>query len=225
MGYKKDSIRKGRRWFSLRASHPLSPFNKFPSSCLTAQLVLFFSSLALHSGAETRERRSTSSGWASLTNPPPVVPSPGPCRETETSSGAGLSTHGPTFHPSATRVSEIPFPRILSLSPHFQVLELSRRIPTADGLQPCAPSDFEIGDAHFKADYYYSLRKSLEQGRLFSPTFLLTFSRPCLTSLFDHNRKFSIPALKIYSSRMPSLKPKSFGLPKGDKTKKTSLVF
>ena len=41
-------------------------------------------------------------------------------------------------------------------------LVLGRKIPTAQwpsGPQPCATSDFEIGDAHFKADYYYSLRK------------------------------------------------------------------
>ena len=138
VGYKKDSITKGRTLVLLKGRSPSFPSNKFPFSCLTARLALFFSSLALRSGAETRERRSTASGWASLTNPPPVVPSLGPCRETETSSGAGLSTHGPTFHPSATRVSEIPFPRILSLSPHFQVLALSRRIPTAHGPRPCA---------------------------------------------------------------------------------------
>ena len=121
-------------------AHQTSPFNKFPFSCLTARLALFFSSLALRSGAETRERRSTASGWASLTNPPPVVPSLGPCRETETSSGAGLSTHGPTFHPSATRVSEIPFPRILSFTPPFQVLALVRRTHTA--LRPSALCPF-----------------------------------------------------------------------------------
>ena len=61
--------------------------------------------------------------------------------------------------------------------------------------------------------------------RLFSQPFLLAFSSPCLTSLFGHNGKFSISALKIYSSRMPSPKPKSFGLPRGDKTKKTYLLF
>ena len=72
---------------------------------------------------KTREGRSTATGWAPLTRPPRVVPSLGPCQETEMSSGMGLSTclagatstHQPTFHPSVTRVSEIPVPRILSL--------------------------------------------------------------------------------------------------------------
>jgi len=61
-------------------------------------------------------------GWAPC--PPPVVPSLGPGRETETISRPGLSTclagltstHQPTFHPQVTRVSEIPFSGILSLS-------------------------------------------------------------------------------------------------------------
>ena len=92
-------------------------------------------------------------------------------------------------------------------------------------VQPCAPADFEIGDTHFKADYYYSLRKSEEQERLFSQTFLRAFSCPFLTSLFGRNGKFSIPALKIYSSRMSSLKPKGHGLPRGEKTKKSYLLF
>ena len=56
-----------------------------------------------------------------------VVPSLGPYQETEMNSGMGLSTclpgvtstHQPTFHPSLTSVSEIPFPRIISLSPLF----------------------------------------------------------------------------------------------------------
>ena len=47
VGYKKDSVRNGGRWFSLRASHPLFPSNKFPISCLTARLSLFLSALAL----------------------------------------------------------------------------------------------------------------------------------------------------------------------------------
>ena len=67
--------------------------------------------LALHSGAETQEGRSTTIGWASLMSPPLVVPSLGPCQETKTSSKMGLctclarltSTHQPTFHPSVTR--------------------------------------------------------------------------------------------------------------------------
>ena len=76
---------------------------------------------------------------APLTSPPPVVPSLGPCLETETSSGAGFSTglagltstHLPTLNPLVTRAREIPFPRILSLSPHFQVLALGGRNSTA----------------------------------------------------------------------------------------------
>ena len=48
MGYKKDSIRKGGRWFSLGAIHPLVPSNKFPFSCLIARLALFSSALTLH---------------------------------------------------------------------------------------------------------------------------------------------------------------------------------
>ena len=71
-----------------------------------------------------------------------------------------------------------------------------------------------------------TLWKSPESGDAFSlGPFSLLFSRPCLTSLFDCNGKFSIPTLKIYFSRMPSWKPKSFGLPRGDKTKKTYLLF
>ena len=70
----------------------------------------------------------------------------------------------------------------------------------------------------------YSLRGSWEQGCLFSQTFL-TLPRPCLPFLFGHNGKFSVPALKICSSRMPSLRPKSLGLPRGDQTKKTYLLF
>ena len=97
--------------------------------------------------------------------------------------------------------------------------------PHGPGHWPCTPSDFEIGDSHFKADYYYSLRKSWEWGCFFSQTFLLAFSCLCLTSLFSHNGKFSIPSLKIYSSKMPSPKPKSLGLPRGDKTRKTYLLF
>ena len=45
--YKKDSIRKGGHWFSLRANHLLFPSNKFPFSCLTTWLALFFSAIAL----------------------------------------------------------------------------------------------------------------------------------------------------------------------------------
>ena len=118
------------------------PSNEFPFSCLTAQLALFFSALALHSGARTWEGRATTAGWAPLTSLSPVVPSLGPCQETETSPRMGLSTclagltstHLPTFHPSFTRVSEIPFSQILSLLPASQVLELVRRISKASGL-------------------------------------------------------------------------------------------
>ena len=70
------------------------------------------------------EGRSTTTGWAPLTSPPPVVPSLGPCQETEMTSRMGLSTclagvtsiYQPTFHPSVMRVREIPFPQTLSLS-------------------------------------------------------------------------------------------------------------
>ena len=45
---------------------------------------------------------------------------------------AGLtSTHLPTLNPLVTRAREIPFPRILSLSPRFQVLALGGRNSTA----------------------------------------------------------------------------------------------
>ena len=98
-------------------------------------------------------------------------------------------------------------------------------IPTALGPSALWPVWLWNGDAHFKADYYYSLGKCWEPGCLFSLMFLLAFSCPCLTSLFSHNGKFSIPALKIYSSRMPSPKPKSLGLPRGDKSKKTYLLI
>ena len=103
VGYKKDSIRKGGRWFSVRANHPFS-FNKFPFSCLTARLALFFSALALHSGAETRKERSTSGAGAPLTSPPPWGSPPLDLGETEKSSRAGLSTFlagrpARTFHP------------------------------------------------------------------------------------------------------------------------------
>ena len=122
--------------------------------------------------------RSTPTGWAPLMSPPPVVPSLGSCPETEMSSGKGLSTclTGLTFHPSITRVSEIPFSWIFSHLPRFHVLALGRRTPWPSSPQSCAPSDFEIRDAHYKADYYYSLRKSWEQGYLLSdlyPRFLL----------------------------------------------------
>ena len=70
-----------------------------------------------------------------------------------------------------------------------------------------------------------TLRKSWARGRLLSWTFLLALSHPCLTSLFSHNEKFSIPVLKIYSSMMPSPKPRSPGLRRGDKTKKIYLLF
>lgn len=101
-------------------------------------------------------------GWAPLKSPPPVVPSLGPFRETKTISGTGFftclagltSTDRPTFHPSVTRVSETPFSRIPSLS---YWVGGSHGLWVL-GLAP--PSDFEIGDAHFKADCYYSLRKS-----------------------------------------------------------------
>ena len=200
---------------------------------MTAQLALF-SSLTLHSGARTWEGRAATTGYAPLTNPSPVVPSLGPCQEAETSPRMGLSTclagltstHLPTFHPSFTRASEIPSSRILSLLPPSQVPRASQEDlqgPQAF-VQPCTPSDFETVDAHFKADCY-SLRKSGEQKRLFSQTFLLAFSRPFLTSLSGRNGKFSIPALKIYSPRMSSLKPKRLGLPRREKTKKTYLLF
>ena len=123
------------------------------------------------------------------------------------------------------RVSEIPSSQILSFLPCFQVLALGGRNPRSSGPRPYASSDFEIGDPYFKADYCYSLRKPWEWGCLFSQTVLLNLCQPCLTDLFVPNGKFSAPALKIYSSRMPSLKPKSLGLPRGDKTKKTYLLF
>ena len=152
--------------------------------------------------------RSTPTGWAPLMSPPPVVPSLGSCPETEMSSGKGLSTclTGLTFHPSITRVSEIPFSWIFSHLPRFHVLALGRRTPWPSSPQSCAPSDFEIGVA-------------------FSQTFLLTFSYPCVTSLFSCNGIFSIPALKISSFRMPFPKPKSLRLPRRDKTKKTYVLF
>ena len=46
VGYKKDSVRKGERWFSLRATLSFHS-NKFTFSCLTAQLAFFFSALIL----------------------------------------------------------------------------------------------------------------------------------------------------------------------------------
>ena len=56
MGYKKEHIRKGGHWFSLRASTLSFPSNKFPFSCLIAQLALFFSAspyiLVLEPGRE-----------------------------------------------------------------------------------------------------------------------------------------------------------------------------
>ena len=60
-------------------------------------------------------------------------------------------------------------------------LPLNREVREAQpsGLQPHAPSDFEIGDAHFKADYYYS-EKDLRMGTPFlldlSPRFLSPLS-------------------------------------------------
>ena len=110
-------------------------------------------------------------------SPPLVVPSLGLCPESETSSGTGLSTclTGLTSTPAhiswdwnAIPLSAIPFSQTLSHSPPFQVLVLGRRIPMA--LRPSAlcPIWLEIGNIHFKADYYYSLRKSWEQGHLLS---------------------------------------------------------
>ena len=173
----------------------------------------------------------TATGWDPLTSPPLGVPSLGPCQETEMSSGTELSTALLDWHPHTG-------PRFIhqllqwwvkshslrpSLSPPFQVLALGG--PTA--LKPLAlcPIWFWSGGAHFKADYSYSLRRVWEQGCLSSQTFLLTFSCPCLPFLFGSNGKFSIPTLQIYSSWMPSPKPKSLGLPRGDKTRKNYLLF
>ena len=133
------------------------------------------------------------------------------------------STHQPTFHPSVTRVSEIPTGLTSTRWPTFHPsVTRAGGSPRPFGPWPCAPSDFETGDAHFKADYYYFLRRSWEWGWLFSQTFLLALSP--LSTLFSHNGKFSIPAFKIYS-RMPSPKPKSLGLPRGVKTRKTYSLF
>ena len=217
VGYKKDPYRKGGCWFFLRAITLSFPSNELPFSCLTAGLALFFSAFTLHSGAKTQEGRPLQLGGllsqAHLWRPlPRTLP-----RNLRCAPGTRLSaclaeltsTHWPTFYPSVRRVSEIPFSWILSLSLDSFPSPSARREhpqgPWALGLG--SPSDSEIRDAHFKADYYSSLRKSQEQGSLFSQTFLLAFSQPRLTSLLSCNGEFSIPALKIYSSRMPSLKP------------------
>ena len=47
VGYKKDSVRKGGHWFSLRPATLSFPSIKFFFSCLTAWLALFFSAFAL----------------------------------------------------------------------------------------------------------------------------------------------------------------------------------
>ena len=57
------------------------------------------------------------------------------------------------------------------------------------------------------------------------PSDLSPLFRASLTSLFSSNGKFSISTLKIYSSRIPSPKSKTLGLPRGDKTEETYLLF
>ena len=128
---------------------------------------------------------------------------------------AGLtSTYRPTFHSSVvTMVSEIPFSQTLSLASFPSPGPRRPHGPRALGLVPHLILKW---GRPFQADYSYSLRRVWEQGCLSSQTFLLTFSCPCLPFLFGSNGKFSIPTLKIYSSWMPSPKPKSLGLPRGD---------
>ena len=152
----------------------------------------------------------------------------GPCPETEMSSGTGLSTcltgltstHRPTFHPLVTRVSEIPFFWILSLLPPFHVLALGGRIPMALGLSVLFPIWLWNRGHPCQSRQLLLSEKVLRTGM---PS-LLAFSCPCVTSLFSCNRTFSIPALKIFF-RMPSSRSISPGLPRGDKTKKTYLLF
>ena len=214
-----------------------TPSEREDAGSLLGPVTLSFPSqkfpFSLPEGLALLRTHLTSWGWnpggkihcswvGSLHQPTPVVPpwdlakklrwAPGrtlhlPCW-TDTHTPAPISSFG-------YRVSEIPFSQILSLSlAAFPSPSPGR--PYGPSPWPCAPSDFEIGSAHFKAGYSYSLRRLWERGCLFSQTFLLTFSRPCLPCLFGCNGKFSIPALKIYSSRMPCPKPKGLGLPRED---------
>ena len=143
MGYKKDSIRQGGCLFSLRASHPLfslQSISLFLPDCPASFLFLYTLLTFWCQNLGGKIHRS----WVG-SSPKPTSGGPHFCQETEMNSGMGLSTclagltstHWPTFHPSVTRVSEIPFSWILCLSPHFQVL--GARIPTLLGpsLVPC----------------------------------------------------------------------------------------
>ena len=83
--------------------------------------------------AKTREGRSTAAGWA-----PPVVPSLGPCRETEMSSGrdSPLAHTGPHFIHRLQGQAKSRSLDPLSPSSRFQLLAQGRRMPTA--LRPSA---------------------------------------------------------------------------------------
>ena len=124
VGYKKEHIRKGGHWFSLRASTLSFPSNKFPFSCLIAQLALFFSAspyiLVLEPGREDPLQLCGLLSQAHLWWSPPLDLA-NKLRwlwDRTLHCLAGLtSTRRSTFHPSVvTRVSEIPFSQILSLA-------------------------------------------------------------------------------------------------------------
>ena len=68
VGYKKDPDRKGRRWFFLRASHPLSPLTNFPFLARLPGLLSF----SLHSPyiLVRKPRKEDHCNWAGSSHKP-----------------------------------------------------------------------------------------------------------------------------------------------------------
>ena len=179
------------------------------------RLALFFSALALHSGAETREGGS---GWSPPWDPAESLRwAPGPTLRlpcwTDIHAPAHISSIGhkgewdPILSEPLSRAS-FPSPSARREYPH--------------GPRPSALHPVWLWNRGrpLQSRLLLLSEKVLRTGCLLSPTFLFIFTCPCLTSLFGRNGKFSVPALPIYSYRMPSLKPKRLGLPARDKTEK-----
>ena len=221
--YKKVPIRKGEHWLFSRASHHLVfPLINFPFLAWLPRSLSF----SLHSSYNLVPKPGRGDPpqlggflWpAHLRWSPPLD-----LIEKQASPGTRLSTCLAVDIHTLAHIASIGYKG--EWNPILSDSLCLASFPNPLGPTAVCPVWLCNRGCPFQGRLLFLSEKVLRTGTPFSRTFLLAFPRPCLTFLFGLNGKFSISAPKIYSSKMPSLKPKSLGLPRGEYTKKTYFLF